>query len=63
MVLLVKNTSANAGDVRHAASVSGWGRSSGGDMVKHSSILSERIPGTEETGGLQSIGSQRVRLK
>ena len=32
-------------------------------MVKHSSILSERISGTEETGGLQSIGPQRIRLK
>ena len=27
----------------------------------HSSILAWRIPGTEEPGGLQSIGSQRVR--
>ena len=29
-------------------------------MVTHSSILAWRIPGTEEPGGLQSIGSQRV---
>ena len=29
-------------------------------MVTHSSILSWRIPWTEEPGGLQSIGSQRV---
>ena len=27
----------------------------------HSSILAWRIPWTEEPGGLQSIGSQRVR--
>ena len=27
----------------------------------HSSILAWRIPGTEEPGGLQSTGSQRVR--
>ena len=27
----------------------------------HSSILAGRIPWTEEPGGLQSIGSQRVR--
>ena len=26
----------------------------------HSSIVAWRIPGTEEPGGLQSIGSQRV---
>ena len=27
-------------------------------MATHSSILAWRIPGTEEPGGLQSIGSQ-----
>ena len=30
-------------------------------MATHSSILAWRIPWTEEPGGLQSIGSQRVR--
>ena len=30
------------------------------DMAIHSSILAWRIPWTEEPGGLQSIGSQRV---
>ena len=30
-------------------------------MVTHSSILAWRIPGTEEPGGQQSMGSQRVR--
>ena len=30
-------------------------------MVIHSSILAWRIPWTEETGGLQSIGLQKVR--
>ena len=30
------------------------------DMTSYSSILVRRIPWTEETGGLQSIGSQRV---
>ena len=29
-------------------------------MVLHSSILAWRIPWAEETGGLQSMGSQRV---
>ena len=29
-------------------------------MVTHSSILTWRIPWTEEPGGLQSTGSQRV---
>ena len=30
-------------------------------MITHSSILAWRIPWTEEPGGLQSMGSQRVR--
>ena len=30
------------------------------EMVTHSSILAWRIPWTEEPGGLQSMGSQRV---
>ena len=30
-------------------------------MAAHSSILVWRIPQTEEPGGLQSMGSQRVR--
>ena len=30
-------------------------------MAKHSSILAWEIPWTEETGGLQSMGLQRVR--
>ena len=30
-------------------------------MATHSSILAWRIPWTEKPGGLQSIGSQRVR--
>ena len=30
-------------------------------MVTHSSICAWRIPWTEEPGGLQSMGSQRVR--
>ena len=31
-------------------------------MATHSSILAWRIPWTEEPGGLQSMGSQSVRL-
>ena len=30
------------------------------EMATHSNILAWRIPGTEEPGGLQSIGLQRV---
>ena len=42
-------------------SIPGSGRSPGGGMAIHSSILAWRIPQTVESGGLQSIGSQRVR--
>ena len=31
------------------------------EMATHSSFLAWRIPWTEEPGGLQSMGSQRVR--
>ena len=31
------------------------------EMATHSSILAWRIPWMEEPGGLQSMGSQRVR--
>ena len=30
-------------------------------MEAHSNILAQRIPWTEESGGLQSMGLQRVR--
>ena len=36
-------------------------RSPGGGNGNHSSILAWRIPWTEESVGLQSVGSQRVR--
>ena len=31
------------------------------EMATHSSILAWKIPWTEEPGGLQSMGSQKVR--
>ena len=58
---MVKNLSANAGDTRDAGSIPGSERSLEEDMATHSSILAWRIPWTEESGGLQSIESQRVR--
>ena len=39
----------------------GWKDPLGKEMVTHSSILAWRIPWTEDPGGLQSIGSQRIR--
>ena len=55
---VVKNSPANAGD---ASSIPGLGRSQGEEMATHSSILAWEILWTEEPGGLQSKGSQRVR--
>ena len=37
-----------------------WEDSPEKEMATHSSILAWRIPWTEEPGGLQSMGSQRV---
>ena len=58
---MVKNLPANAGDVKDVGSLPGLGRSPGGGMAAHSSILAWRIPWTEEPGRLQSIGLHRVR--
>ena len=38
----------------------GWENPLEEGMATHSSILAGMIPWTEETGGLQSMGSQRV---
>ena len=47
-----------AGDL---GSITGLGRSLGEGLAIHSSVLAQRISWTEEPGGLQSMGSQRVR--
>ena len=39
----------------------GWEDSLEREMATHSSILAWRIPRSEEPGGLQSMGSQKVR--
>ena len=58
---MVKNLPAKSGDVRDVGSIPGSGRSPGAEgMATHSSILAWRILWTEESGGLQSMGSQRV---
>ena len=59
---MVKNPPANAEDARDLGSIPGLGRSPGEqEMATHSSILAWKIPQTEEPGGLQSVGSHRVR--
>ena len=47
-------------DAGDQGSIPGLGRSLGEGMATHSSTLAWRIPWTEEPGGLQSMGSQRV---
>ena len=61
MALVVKNPPANAGDVRDMGSILGREDPLEKEMATQSSILAWRIPWTEEPGGLQSTGSQRVR--
>ena len=58
---MVKNTPANSGDIREVSSIPGPGRSPGDGYDNHSIVLPGESPCTEELGGLQSIGSQRVR--
>ena len=60
MELAVKNPPASAGDIRYAGSIPELGRSPGGGMAIHSSILAWRIPWTGKPGKLWPIGSQRV---
>ena len=38
----------------------GWEDPPEEDVATHSSILAQRVPWTDEPGGLQSIGLQRV---
>ena len=58
---MVKNLPTNAADAGDAGSIPGSGRSLEEKMAAHSSILTWKIPWTEEPGGLQSVGSQSVR--
>ena len=40
----------------------GWQDTLEKDTATHSSVLARRVPWTEKPGGLQSMGSHRVRL-
>ena len=60
VTLVVKNPSANAGDIRDAGSIPGSEDPLEEGRAAHSIILAWRIPWTEEPDGLQSVGSQRV---
>ena len=56
----IKKLLVSAGDTGDLGSIPGLGRSPGGGRGNHSSILTWRIPWTEEPGGLQFIVLYRV---
>ena len=58
VALVVKNPSANAGDIRDIGSIPGWEAPLEEGTATHSSTLAWRIPWTEKPGGLQSIRLQ-----
>ena len=58
---MVKYLPAKAGDQETQVWSLGWEDPLEKEMATHSSILTWRIPWTEEPNGLQSMGSQRVR--
>ena len=55
--LNVKESTSNAGDVQSQ----GWEDPLEDEMATHSSIPAWEIPWTEKPGGLQFVGSQRIR--
>ena len=48
--------------MRDVGSIPGSGRSSGGGMATHSSILAWRVLWTEEPGELQSMGLKELDM-
>ena len=62
-MLVIKNQPANAGDIRDIGIILGQEDPLEKEMATHSSILTWRIPWTEEHGGLQSKGLQKVGYK
>ena len=63
VVLVLRNTPANAGDVRNVDSISGSGRFPGGGHGNPPTpgLLPGECPSTGQPGELQLIGSQMVR--
>ena len=59
VVQVIKNPSTNVGDIRHAGSIPGSGRSprgGHGNPLQYSCLENQ----VEEPGGLQSVRSQRI---
>ena len=63
VVLVVKNQTANSGDLRYEGLMPGLGRPPRGGHGNPLQYSCLRIPWTEEPGGLQSMGLQRVGHK
>ena len=61
MVLLVKNLAAMQETQETWVQSLGWEDLLEEEIASHSSVLAWRIPGTGEPGGLQFMGSHRVR--
>ena len=61
VALVVKNLLANAGDIRDTGLIHGSGRSPGGGHGNPLQYYCLENPWTEEPGGLQFMGLQRVR--
>ena len=57
VAIVVKNPPANEGELRSLGQEDPLKE----EMSTHSSILAWKVPWTEKPGGLQSMGSQRVR--
>ena len=57
---VVKNLPASAGVTGDVVASLGWDDPLEKEMATHSSILAWRIPWTEEPGGLQAMGLQKV---
>ena len=60
MAQVGKNPSASAGDKEARVQSVGQEDPLEEEIASHSTILARRTPWTEEPGGLQSMGSQRV---
>ena len=60
VVLVVKKPPANAGDIKMWVQSLDWEDPLEEGMATHSSVLTWRMPWTEEPGRIQSMGSQRV---
>ena len=61
MAQWIKNVAGDERDTGEAGLIPGLRRSPGEGMATHPSVVAWTVPWTEEPGGLQSRGLQRVR--